>query len=85
MVLEAAKVSKLSSHAFADVDMSDLGVLVKFRIVHWEIHRLLLIQDGNQLSSRKIRLVVLDDKLVPLICLNFGNLNSIAVHSRWTV
>ena len=85
MVLEEADVAELGSHALANADVRDRRLVVELGIIHREVDRLLVVQDRHQLSPCQVGLVVLNHQLVPLLRLDVGNLDAVAVHGGRTV
>jgi hypothetical protein len=85
MVLKKTHISQLGCHSLADADVCDLCLVIKLGVVHGEIDRLFVIQNSHQLSSCEVRLVVLDDQLVPLPSLHICHLDTVATDRRRTV
>jgi hypothetical protein len=84
MILKECQIPKLTSHLFEHVQISQLGVRVKFWIVHREIERLLVVQDSYELCSSQVRFIVIDDEQVPLVRLNICNFDAVALYG-WRI
>lgn len=67
LLLEQNEVGHLTDEIVADAHLRQFGTLVEFGIVHTERHNLLVVDDSDQLSPRKERLIVLQSKVVPLV------------------